>query len=102
MLEGRTADARARYAEALRLCRELHIDYWLGMTILDIAMTGALEAEERRSVIEEGRAVFTRLRATALLDLLDAAAGEPDRPTRSMGATASAAAAAEGQAVRDA
>jgi hypothetical protein len=43
------------------------------MTDLDIVVTGAMEAEERRTAAEEARGIFTRLEASALLELLDRA-----------------------------
>jgi hypothetical protein len=75
MLEGRTADARAHYAEAQRLAREIEMPFMLGLIDLDIAVTGAMEPAERRRAIDEARDIFTRLRAEALLERLDAAAG---------------------------
>ncbi|MGH2446260.1 MAG: hypothetical protein ACRDGD_09515, partial [Candidatus Limnocylindria bacterium] len=72
-LEGRAADARAHYAEAQRIARDIGTPYWLGMTNLDIVITGAMEADERRRAADEAREIFTRLRANALLDRLDAA-----------------------------
>ncbi|MBA2633399.1 MAG: AAA family ATPase [Chloroflexi bacterium] len=75
MLEGRPGEARAEFAEAQRLWRELDATYWLGMTDLDIVVTGAMESDERRRAAEEAREIFTQLRAQALLDRLDAALG---------------------------
>ncbi|MGH2446261.1 MAG: adenylate/guanylate cyclase domain-containing protein [Candidatus Limnocylindria bacterium] len=72
-LEGRTGDARARYADAQRLLRELGLDFRLAQCDLEIVITGAMEADERRRAADEAREIFTRLRATALLDRLDAA-----------------------------
>jgi hypothetical protein len=73
MLEGRPADARAHYAEAQRLLRELGLMYWLGMCDLDIVILGAMEADERRRAADEARTIFTRLGALPLLARLDAA-----------------------------
>ncbi len=73
MLEGRSTDARARYAEALRVAREIGTPYWTGLIDLDIAITGAMEPSERRRAVDEAREIFTRLRADALLARLDAA-----------------------------
>jgi class 3 adenylate cyclase len=73
MIEGRPAEARADYAEAQRLLRELGSRLWLGLTDLDIVITGAMEPDERRRAAEEAREIFTDLRAQALLDRLDAA-----------------------------
>ena len=75
MLEGRPAEARGAFAEAQRLWRELGARYWLGLTDLDIVITGGLEADERRRAAEEAREIFTHLRAQALLDRLEAALG---------------------------
>jgi hypothetical protein len=73
MLEGRVADARAHYAEAQRLLRELDLGYVLGMCDLDIVIVGAMEADERRRAADEARSIFTRLGARPLLARLDAA-----------------------------
>ena len=78
VLEGRRADARGHYLEAQRLFRELGTPFWSAMTDLDIVTTGAMEPDERRRAAEEAREIFTRLRATALLDLLDAALAKTD------------------------
>jgi hypothetical protein len=43
------------------------------MTDLDIVITGAMEADERRRAAEEARGILDRLRATVLLDRLDRA-----------------------------
>jgi hypothetical protein len=75
-LEGRSGDARALYAEAQRMLRELGTVLWLGLTDIDIVVTGAMEPDERRRAADEAREIFTRLRAQALLDRLDAAMGE--------------------------
>jgi class 3 adenylate cyclase len=83
MLEGRHADARAHYAEAQRLLRELGLMYWLGMCDLDTVILGAMEADERRRAADEARTIFTRLGALPLLARLDAAlsAETASRPT---------------------
>jgi hypothetical protein len=72
-LEGRAADARAHFADAQRQWRELGCQLWLAMTDLDIVITGAMEADERRRAAEEARGILDRLRATVLLDRLDRA-----------------------------
>ena len=72
-LEGRAADARSHFVDAQRRCRELGCQYFLAMIDLDIVVTGAMEADERRAAAEEARAIFTRLEASALLELLDRA-----------------------------
>ncbi|MCA1588110.1 MAG: AAA family ATPase, partial [Chloroflexi bacterium] len=46
-LEGRAAEARALYADAQRLWRELGLTFWLAMCDLDIVIVGAMEAAER-------------------------------------------------------
>ena len=73
MLEGRTADARTLYATAQRIWREIGATFWLAMMGLDIVITGAMEPDERRRAADDAREIFTHLRATALLALLDAA-----------------------------
>ncbi len=92
MLEGRRDEARAQYAEAQRVLREIGARYWLGMTDLDIVVTGAMEPDERRRAADEAREIFTALRATALLDRLDSAlaAAEPTAPSASASRTAAA------------
>jgi hypothetical protein len=80
MLESRRAEARGHYLDAQRLLRDLGTPFWLAMTDLDIVVMGAMEPEERRRAADDAREIFTRLRATALLERLDAAlaaAGEP-------------------------
>jgi class 3 adenylate cyclase len=72
-IEGRTSDARAHFAEAQRAWRDIGSPLWLGLTDVDILATGAMEPDERRRAADEAREIFTRLRATALLDRLDAA-----------------------------
>ncbi len=73
MLEGRTAEARAHYAEAQRAWREIGLDYTLALCDLDIVVTGAMEPAERRRAAEEARATFTRIGAEPFLDRLNAA-----------------------------
>ena len=72
-LEGRGSEARAHYADAQRRWRELGCQLWLALTDLDIVITGAMEADERRRAAEEARGILTELRATVLLDRLDRA-----------------------------
>jgi class 3 adenylate cyclase/tetratricopeptide (TPR) repeat protein len=73
MLEGRRDEARAQYTEAQAIFRQIGARYWLGMTDLDIVVTGAMELDERRRAADEARDIFTGLRAAALLERLDAA-----------------------------
>jgi hypothetical protein len=72
-LEGRRAEARALYTDAQRTFRELQLPLWLAFTDLDILITGSLEPDERQRAADEAREIFTRLRADALLQRLDAA-----------------------------
>jgi hypothetical protein len=72
-LEGRSADARALYAGAARVWVELGSTFWLGMTDIDLVVTGAMEPDERDRSADEARQIFTQLRAKPLLDRLDAA-----------------------------
>ncbi|MGH2382732.1 MAG: adenylate/guanylate cyclase domain-containing protein [Candidatus Limnocylindria bacterium] len=83
MLEGRRDEARAHYAKAQRVLREIGARYWLGMTDLDIVITGAMEPDERRHAADEAREIFTGLRATALLERLDAALASTRQTTSS-------------------
>ena len=73
MLEGKSAEARSRYADAQNRWRDLGLPFWLAMCQLDIAVTGAMEPDERRRAAVEAREIFQRLRAKALIDRLDAA-----------------------------
>jgi len=73
MLEGRVDEAQAHYAEAQAIFRQIGARSWLGMTGLDIVVTGAMEPDERRRAADEARDIFTGLRAAALLERLDAA-----------------------------
>ena len=84
MLDGRSTEARALYSEAHRMFRELETPFWIALVGLDIILTGAMEADERRRAADEAREIFTRLRASALLDRLDAAlaADVPLEPTK--------------------
>jgi class 3 adenylate cyclase/tetratricopeptide (TPR) repeat protein len=72
-VEGRRADARAQYLEALRLFRELGLA-WVAANIgLDAIIADALEPAERQRVADEARATFERLGARPYLVQLDAA-----------------------------
>jgi hypothetical protein len=82
-LEGRAAEARAAFGEAQRAWRDMDARFWLAMTDLDIVITGAMEPDERRRAAEEARAIFSDLRATTLLDKLDAALAGADAHERS-------------------
>ncbi len=72
-LEGRHAEARTHFADAQRLMRAMGVALTLGLTNLDIVMTGAMDRDERRRAADEAREIFSRLQATALLEKLDAA-----------------------------
>ena len=88
-IEGRASDARTLYTEARRISRELGAPLWQAMIGLDIVKLGALEPDDRRRAAEEAREIFTRLRATALLALLDDAIARdltPDPLPRRVGA----------------
>ena len=73
-LEGRSADARALYLQALRMMRELGLRTWLGILTLDALASGTLDADEHRRAADEAREIFTSVRAQGLLDRLDALA----------------------------
>jgi len=72
-LEGRDTDARTKFAEAQRLLRAMGVDLPLGLTNIDIIVTGAMEKDERQRAAQEAREIFTRLKATRLLAKLDEA-----------------------------
>jgi class 3 adenylate cyclase len=73
-LEGRTADARALYLQALRGLREIGLRTWLAMVTLDALASGSLDTDEHRRAADEAREIFTSVRAQGLLDRLDALA----------------------------
>jgi hypothetical protein len=83
-LDGRRADARAQYMEALRLFREMNLSWVVAYTGLDAIVADALEPAERQRVADETRAIFERLSAKPYLAQLDAALAEAsaagDRP----------------------
>ncbi len=88
-VEGRRADARARYLEAVRLQRELGLAWIAANTGLDAIVADALEPAERQRVADETHAIFERLGARPYLAQLDAAlsrvpATEARSPDRSM------------------
>ena len=90
-LEGRTADARALYLQALRTLRELGLRTWLGIRTLDALASGTLDTDEHRRAGDEARDIFTSLRAQGLLELLDALAmpsPETGKPSRAGAASA--------------
>ncbi|HEU5325261.1 MAG TPA: adenylate/guanylate cyclase domain-containing protein [Candidatus Limnocylindria bacterium] len=70
-LEGRDADARAAFAAALRLSRDLGLRFWTGLIALDVLTLGAMEPDERARAADEARVIFTDLGATPLLRRLD-------------------------------
>ena len=72
-VEGRRADARAQYLEALRLFRELGLAWIAANAGLDAIVADALEPAERQRVADETRAAFERLGALPYLTQLDAA-----------------------------
>ncbi|MEP6680599.1 MAG: adenylate/guanylate cyclase domain-containing protein [Chloroflexota bacterium] len=73
ILEGRTAEARAGYADAQHRWRELGLPLWVAMCDLDIVIGGAMQPDERRRAADEAREIFGGLRAQALIDRLDVA-----------------------------
>jgi hypothetical protein len=85
-VEGRRADARAQYQEALRLYRELGLAWTGANTGLDAIVADALEPAERQRVADEARATFERLGAVPYLAQLDAAlSGVPTAEPRAAG-----------------
>jgi class 3 adenylate cyclase/tetratricopeptide (TPR) repeat protein len=89
MLEDRAGDARMLYAESQRELRELGTPFWVALTDLDVVITGAMQPDERRRAAAEAREILERLRATALLERLDAALADerattskPESPVR--------------------
>jgi class 3 adenylate cyclase len=79
MLEARPDDARTQYATARRLARDHGFRFWLAQVDLDIVRYGAMTDTERRQAADEAREIFTGVRATVLLDDLDAVVGGPRR-----------------------
>ncbi|MBW3613408.1 MAG: hypothetical protein KY392_06055, partial [Chloroflexi bacterium] len=74
-LEGRRADARARYLEALRLHRELDLPWMLAQTGLEATIAGAFEGSERQRLADETRVILERLGARPYLEELNRALG---------------------------
>ena len=72
-VEGRRADARAQFLEALRQFRELGLSWIVANTGLDAIVADVLEPAERQRVADEARATFERLGARPYLEQLDAA-----------------------------
>lgn len=69
-LEGRRADARVHYLEALRLHRELDLPWMLAQTGLEATIAGAFEASEGQRLADETRVILERLGARPYLDEL--------------------------------
>ena len=85
-VEGRRADARAQFLEALRQFRELGLSWVAANTGLDAVVADVLEPAERQRVADEARATFERLGARPYLAQLDAAlAGAASTDTRATG-----------------
>jgi hypothetical protein len=85
--EGRSADGRRLYADALGRWQDLGLPTFLALCQLDVIETGALEPAERQRVTTEARAFFERVGATPFLARLDAAlvresAASPSSATR--------------------
>ena len=72
-VEGRRAEARAHYLEALRLFREMGLWWPLANAGLDAIVADALEPAERQRVADKARATFERLGALPYLKQLDEA-----------------------------
>jgi hypothetical protein len=82
-LGGRTDDALARYDEALRGWADLGISWEEAMTGLDLATLLDPTIPRVRAAAERARAILVGLRATRLLELLDAAIRRTDAPAAS-------------------
>jgi hypothetical protein len=84
-VEGRRADARALYLEAMRLFRELGMAWVEANVGLDAIVADVFEPAERQRVADGVRATFERLGALPYLAQLDAAlsAGSAAEPRAS-------------------
>ena len=82
-LDGRTDDALSLYQDALRGWGDLGITWEEAMTGLDMAMLLDRGGPRVRPPVDRARSTFAGLRATRLLELLDAATGRADAPTAS-------------------
>jgi hypothetical protein len=82
-LDGRTDDALSLYQDALRGWGDLGITWEEAMTGLDMAMLLDPGSPRVRPPVDRARSTFAGLRATRLLELLDAATGRADAPTAS-------------------
>jgi tetratricopeptide (TPR) repeat protein len=67
--------AQTGFAEAAELFRELVSPFWLGVTLLERAewLLGANRSDEASGSLQEAREIFGRLRATPLIDRVEAA-----------------------------
>jgi class 3 adenylate cyclase/tetratricopeptide (TPR) repeat protein len=72
-LEGRTDDARASFARAQALARDIGALKELAMTDLTMVLVPGLEARDRVPAAEEARRIFGQLGARPFLDRIDAA-----------------------------
>jgi tetratricopeptide (TPR) repeat protein len=82
-LDGRTDDALARYGDALLGWADLGISWEEAMTGLDMATLLDPTIPRVRAAGERARTIFAGLRATRLLELLDAATGRASSPEAS-------------------
>ena len=78
---GRTAEALAGYREALRLWRELHLDFEIARAGLEFATMLPNEAQAREAA-EESLRIFQRLGARPFAERTAALLGQPARPTK--------------------
>ena len=81
-LEGRTADAKALYADALRGWRETHGVWGQALTGLDMAELLDTTDPEVADVIASTRQILARLGAKPYLARLDAASASADERER--------------------
>jgi len=76
LLEGRTDEGLAAYANALARWRELGVLLDLGLCLLDLATLVGTDHPEGRAAAEEARQIFTRLNAAPALERLEALSGQ--------------------------
>ncbi len=72
-LESRTGEARSLYREALGLWRDAGALWSRALTVIDMAVTGSLDAVDDRPLIEEARSFLDRVGARPFTARLDAA-----------------------------
>jgi tetratricopeptide (TPR) repeat protein len=74
-LEGRVEDSLVAHREAVRALRDLHVDFEVALTELQMAWLLDPSLPDVAAAVEDARATFTRLGAPPYLAMLDRAVG---------------------------